>query len=541
MARSETRAPRTWRPVIMGWGGAVAANHPLATLAGYDVLRAGGNAMDAAVAVASTLGVVEPYMSGMGGDAFYLVYEAAEGRAAVINASGPASRQVTAERFAGGIPQAGILSASVPCAVDGWLTLQSRFGTRPLAELMAPAIAHARDGFGATRHCCEFIAETAQKLARDPGCARVFLPSGELPHMGSVICNPDLARTLEAVAHGGRDAFYGGETAREIARFMRAQGGPIDEADLATCRMEIQEPVATLYRGLTILEAPPNSMGFTLLEQLNIVEQFDLAAMGYGSADLIHTLVEAKKLAFFDRERYAGDPRFTDVPLDRLLDKDYARGLAARIDPRHAAPGAVVPSLTGDTTYFAVVDGQGNAVSGIQSLGNLFGSGVMAGATGVLLNNRMHTWHLEPGHPNRLEPGKRVRHTMNPPMALQNGAVRALFGTPGGDTQVQVNLQTLTGLVDVGLDPQQAVEMPRWESFQPGTFASWPHTGADELTAEDRFAPEVIADLRERGHNVRVLGALEGPCSAEVIVRDPETGLLMAGSDPRRDGYAMAF
>ena len=322
---------------------------------------------------------------------------------------------------------------------------------------------------------------------------------------------------------------------------MREGGGLIDAADLNACRPEIQDPIQTAYRDLTILEAPPNSMGFTLLQELNIAEQFDLRAMGCGSADLVHTLVEAKKLAFLDRERYAGDPRFSEPPLSRLLDKTYARGLAAQIDPLHAAESSATPSVGGDTTYFAVVDGSGNAVSGIQSLGNLFGSCVMAGSTGVLLNNRMHTWHLEGGHPNRLEPGKRVRHTMNPPMALHDGEVRALWGTPGGDTQVQVNLQVLTAIVDLGLDPQQAVEIPRWESFQPGTFASWPHTGSDLLTLEDRFAPEVIADLRARGHNVAVLGGLEGPCSAEVILRDPATGLLTAGSDPRRDGYAMAY
>jgi len=525
----------------MGRHAAVASNQPLATLAGYDVLRAGGNAMDAAVAVVSTLAVVEPYMSGLGGDAFYLVYEAAARRATVINASGPAPSGATAERFAGGIPQSGILSVSTPCALNGWLALQSRFGSLPLAELLGQAIAHARDGFGATRHFCGFVAEDAERLRRDPGCRRAYFDDGDLPHVGSIIRNAELARTLEGIANGGREAFYGGAVAGEIDRFMREEGGLIDAADLAACREELQEPIATSYRGLTVLEAPPNSMGFTLLEELNIAEQFDLASMGYGSADLVHTLVEIKKLAFLDRERFAGDPRFGHIPLDVLLDKTYAGRLAREIDPRRAGSRAVAAAVAGDTTYFCVVDGSGNAVSGIQSLGNLFGSGVMAGSTGVLLNNRMHTWHLEPGHPNRLEPGKRVRHTMNPPMALREGEVYALFGTPGGDTQVQVNLQVLTGLVDLGLDPQQVVEMPRWESFQLGTFASWPHTGSDELTIEDRFGADVVAELRSRGHSVRVPGALDGPCSAEVIVRDAATGLVMAGSDPRRDGYAMAY
>ena len=541
MLSLDRESPRTWRPVIMGRGGAVASNHPLATLAGFEVLRAGGNAADAAVAVASTLGVVEPYMSGMGGDGFYLFYDAAARRGTVVNASGPSPLAATAERYAAGIPQDGILSASVPCAVDGWHILRERFGTRPPAELLAAAIGYARDGFGATRHFCDFVTQQAVLLRRDPGCAAIYLPDGELPRLGAIIRNPNLARTFEALASGGRDAFYGGDTARNVARFSREQGGLITEQDLAACRAELQDPIATTYRGLTVLEAPANSMGFTLLQELNIVEHVELARMGVCSADLIHTLVEAKKLAFLDRERYASDPRFSQVPLDRLLDKAYARELAARIDPRRAAPGALVPSVAGDTTYFAVVDGHGNAVSGIQSLGNLFGAGVMDPATGILLNDRMHTWHLEPGHPNRLEPGKRVRHTMNPPLALENGEVRALFGTPGGDAQVQINLQTFTAMVDLGLDPQQAVEMPRWESFQDGTHTSWPHSHTDELTIEDRVPPAVIEDLRARGHNVRLLGPLSGPCSAEIILRDPGTGLLLAGSDPRRDGYAMAL
>jgi gamma-glutamyltranspeptidase len=541
MLNLDRESPRSWRPVIMGRGGAVASNHPLATLAGFDVLRAGGNAADAAVAVASTLAVVEPYMSGVGADGFYLFYDAHERRGTVVNASGPAARAATAERYAAGMPASGILSASVPCAVDGWLMLRERFGTRPLPELLAAAIAHARDGFGATRHFCDFAGQQATLLRRDRGCAQTYLPGGELPRLGAIIRNPALARTLDALAQGGRDAFYGGETAAALARFNREQGGLIGEADLADCRAELQAPIATSYRGLTVLEAPPNSMGFTLLQELNIVESFELGSMGICSADLIHTLVEAKKLAFLDRERYAGDPRFGEVPLDHLLDKAYARELATRIDPRRASTSALVPSIVGDTTYFAVVDGQGNAVSGIQSLGSLFGACVMEPATGVLFNNRMTTWHLEPGHPNRLEPGKRVRHTMNPPLALENGEVRALFGTPGGDAQVQINLQTFTAMVDLGLDPQQAVEMPRWESFQDGLHTAWPHSHADELTIEDRLPADVIDDLRARGHNVRLLGPLAGPCSAETILRDPSSGLLLAGSDPRRDGYAMAY
>jgi gamma-glutamyltranspeptidase/glutathione hydrolase len=279
-----------------------------------------------------------------------------------------------------------------------------------------------------------------------------------------------------------------------------------------------------------------------LLQELGIVEHFDLAAMGALSADLVHTLVEAKKLAFADRERWAGDPRFADVPLGELLSAGYLARRAAEIDSKRAAPArARVAAAAGDTTYFCVVDGEGNAVSGIQSLNSAFGSGVTAGDTGILLNNRMTPWHLEAGHPNRLAPGKRVRHTMNPAMVFRDGELWAVLGTPGGDYQVQVNLQILTAMIDLGYDPQQAAEMPRWSSTQPGQEANWPHDCPDALNLEARFPDEVRADLASRGHPVVALGELDGPCSVEIIRRDAATGMLTAGSDPRRDGWALAY
>ena len=532
---------RTWRPVIMGRGGAVVSNHPLATQAGSDVLRRGGNAADAAVAVGAAIGVVEPHMSGAGGDGFFLVYDAAARAATVIHGCGQAPTAATPERYAGGIPHTGILSASVPGLAGGWEALRARFGIRPAAELFAPAIAYARDGFPATRRFCHFAGRQAAELARDPACARAYLPGGALPTLGTTIRNPALARTLATLASDGAAALYGGDSGRTLAAFVERAGGLISAADLAACHAEEKPPISTTYRGLTVLEAGPTSMGFTLLQELNIVERFDLAGMGFLSADAVHTLVEAKKVAFVDRERHGGDPRYVHAPLDELLSKEYAWELAARIDPRRASRPAIrQPAVAGDTTYFAVVDGAGNAVSGIQSLGGFFGACVMDPETGILLNNRMTWWHLEPDHPNVLAPGKRVRQTMNPPLALQDGIVRYVWGTPGGDDQVQVNLQNFTAMVDFGLDPQQAVEAPRWASVQPGTASVYPHTGADELALEDRFPPAVIEELRARGHTVRVLGPLDGPCSAEVIVRDP-SGLLLCGSDPRRDGWAAAF
>jgi len=264
--------------------------------------------------------------------------------------------------------------------------------------------------------------------------------------------------------------------------------------------------------------------------------------MGALSADLVHTLVEAKKLAFADREQWSGDPRFVDAPLDELLSSQHLARRAAEIDPKRAGrPEMVGATARVDTTYFCVVDGDGNAVSGIQSLNSAFGSGVTAGTTGILLNNRMTPWHLEPGHPNRLQPGKRVRHTMNPPMVFRNGELWAVLGTPGGDNQVQINLQVLTAMIDLGYDPQQAAEMPRWSSTQRGQEANWPHDCPDALNLEARFPAEVRADLAGRGHPVVEVGELDGPCSVEIIRRDAATGMLMAGSDPRRDGWALAY
>jgi gamma-glutamyltranspeptidase/glutathione hydrolase len=363
-----------------------------------------------------------------------------------------------------------------------------------------------------------------------------------VPARGASIVQPDLARTLEQLAGEGAESFYRGALAQRFARGLAEVGALVQADDLAGYYPEEQAPIEITYRGHVVRQSPPNSMGFTLLEELNIVEQFDLAGMGAGSADAIHTLVEAKKLAFEDRERYATDPRFGDVPLERLLSKSHAAELAGRIDRKRAAPVREPVAVGGgDTTYFCVIDGQGNAVSAIQSINSLFGSGVVAGDTGILLNNRMTPWHLELGHANRLMPGKRVRHTMNTPMVLKDGQVWCTFGTPGSDNQVQVNLQVLTAMIDHGYDPQQAAEMPRWSSHLPGQEANYPHEQPYALRLESRLPHGVCAELADRGHPVEMVGDLEGPCSIEIIRREPSNGMLMAGSDPRRDGWAAAY
>jgi gamma-glutamyltranspeptidase len=532
--------PRSYRPLIMGRRGAVASNHPLATQAGLLALQAGGNAVDAAVAVAATLSVVEPFMSGLGGDGFYHVHVRRTGEAVVFNGTGPAPRGASPERYARGIPAAGPLAVSVPGSVGAWGAMHARFGQRPWASLLEAAVHYARDGFGATRACRHFAGEQVTPLRADPRSARVFLRDGRPPAVGALIVQADLARTLDRLATAGADDFYRGEIARGLAAGCQAAGGLVTAGDLTAFEPESQAPIELAYRGYTIRQAPPNSMGWVLLQELGIVEHFDLAAMGALSADLVHTLVEAKKLAFADRERWSGDPRFVDTPLAELLSPAHLARRAAEIDPKRAAPAGAA-AVAGDTTYFCVVDGDGNAVSAIQSLNSAFGSGVTAGDTGILLNNRMTPWHLEPEHPNRLAPGKRVRHTMNPPMVFKDGELWAVFGTPGGDNQVQVNLQVLTAMIDLGYDPQQAAEMPRWSSTQPGQEANWPHDCPDALNLEARFPDDVQAELTGRGHPVVTLGALDGPCSVEIIRRDAGTGMLAAGSDPRRDGWALAY
>src|SRR6516225_7663647 len=375
--------PRCYRPLIIGRRGAVAANHPLAAQAGLMALRAGGNAIDAAVATAVTLAVVEPMMSGLGGDGFYQVYEQASERAVVFNGSGPAPAAATPERYAGGIPRVGALSVSVPGMLAGIAAMHQSFGRLPWCELFAEAITFACDGFAVTPHY--------RHLARD------YRATLDLDPRGAPIVQPDLARTLEEIASEGAETFYRGALAQRLVRGLEAVGALVSAADLADFNAETQEPIAIDYRGFTVLEAPPNSTGFVLLEELKILEHFDLAAMGLLSADLVHVMVEAKKLAFADRERWAADPRTVAAPLAELLSADYTARLAAAIDKRRAASTPMAAAADGDTTYFCTADGEGNAVSGVQSINSGYGSGVMTGDTGILLNNRMTYWHLDAG------------------------------------------------------------------------------------------------------------------------------------------------
>jgi gamma-glutamyltranspeptidase len=533
---------RCRRTLIMGRNGAVGANHPVATQAGLDTLRRGGNAMDAAVAISLTLGVVEPMMSGLGGDGFYQVHSTKTGETRCWNATGAAPFAATPERFATqGMAVRGALSVSTPGCLAGVAAMHAALGSLPWQGLCGAAIVAARDGFAATHGYCHYAATGRPVLEPDARSRAVFLAgmdAGEQP-LAQLIRQPELARTLEEIAQDGAETFYRGRLAQRLVAGMRAAGVLVDERDLAECQPQVQDPIGISYRGFRVSQTPPNSTGFTHLQMLKIVERFDIAALD--PVQRIHVLVEAKKRAFLDRERYGTDPRFGNVPLEQLLSDAYADECAAAIDLSHAAEIALAePETAGDTTYFCVVDGEGNAVSGIQSINSLFGSGVTAGDTGVLLNNRMAYWHLAPGHANRLAPGKRVRHTMNAPMVFKDGSLWAVEGTPGADNQVQVNLQVLTAMMDLGADPQTALEAPRWTSSQQGQGANWPHEGDGRLTIEPEFGKDVLGGLERLGHRLTRVGPLEGPCLVQAI-RVMENGVRMAGSDPRRDGWAGAY
>lgn len=550
-----------YRPVAMGLRGVVCSGHPLASQAGMQALQRGGNAVDAAIATGAALGVVEPMMSGIGGDGFIMVYSAREGAVSVVNATGAAPARATREEYASaGIPMKGIRSVSVPGILGGWVEAHQRFGALRLADVLAPAIELAEEGFPVTATLAAYFAAEAS-LATFPSSRKVYAPEGRTLRPGELLVQRDLADTYRAVAEGGAGAFYHGPLARAIAGCSERERGLLSSDDLASYRAVWQKPLVTGYHGFDVYGSPPNSSGHVLLQELNIAERFDLAEWGIDSPRSIHVMVEAKKRAFADREAFTADPDFADVPIAGLLSKEYAGERAASISLRWASDdvragdpwrfeGRPAPATRrarrsgpsrGDTTCLCVVDRWGNAANILQSVQGSFGSGLIVDGTGVLLNNRMTYWHLDPDHVDCLEPGKRVRHTMNTVMALRDGAVAIVCGTPGADTQVQTNMQLLAHVIDAGYSPVEAVEAPRWRHLQDGTESTIPHTCPDELRLEARFDRTTADALRELGHPVSIIGPWEAAGSAMVIRRDSRTGALGGGADPRRDGYAIAW
>jgi gamma-glutamyltranspeptidase/glutathione hydrolase len=534
------------RPEAFGLRGMVASAHPVAAAIGVSTLQRGGNAFDAAIATAAAEGVLLPMMCGLGGDAFVVLYDARRRETVGFNGSGVAASGATSEYYTSrglkNMPIEGVHSIGVPGAVSVYEAIHRRYGSLPWAELWAPAIRLAEEGLAITAYISQRIGDRAEALGRYPYSAAQWLPNGRAPAAGERWTAPNLARSLRVVAEGGADAFYRGEIAEKLVAFLKQEGALFELDDFARQEADVYRPIATDYRGYQVYETAPPSQGFLLLEQLNILEGFALSHLEPFGVERIHLLVEAKKLAFADRNRYAGDRAFVQWPLEELISKEHAARRRGEIDPRRAGvpAGALVAEHSGDTSYFCVADGDGNAVSFIHSLSHGFGSAVVAGETGITLNNRAgRGFSLDPSDPNVIAPGKRTMHTLNAYLVCKDDRAWLVGGTPGGDQQTQWNTQIITGLIDHNLGLQESVEAPRWYSL-PGTD---PATIKQPMTIclEGRIAPTVGQELTARGHTVRMLGPWAGGGSVQLIQLDPQSGVLRGASDPRPGGAALSI
>ncbi len=522
------------RSPVLARNGMIATSQPLASAAGLRVLMEGGNAVDAGIAAAAVLNVVEPMMCGIGGDLFALYWEAETETLHALNATGRAGARADAAKLrADGLsrmPGWGPHAVTVPGALDGWDELVTRFGTRPLADLLQPAIRHAEEGFPVSEIISVQWKGAEDHLRRHPAAAEAWLVDGErAPEHGEVFRAPELGATFRKIAEQGPDVFYRGEIADRIHEFMEAEGGFVTREDLAAHDSAWVEPIATTYRGVEVFQVPPNSQGFVALEMLNILEGYDdLAALGHNSAAYLHRLIEAKKLAFADRDAYLGDPETMRVPVETLISKDYAAERRALLSLERAAR-EIAPGMTddGDTIYLTVVDEDRNALSLIYSIFGSFGSGLVVPETGIVLQNRGTGFSLEEGHPNELAPGKLALHTNMPGMAFRDGKPWVTYGVMGGDMQPQGHTQVLLNLVDFGMHIQKAGEMARFR-----------HSGSG-VGIESGVDADTRAALTRMGHTVMTrFGAYGG---YQAIMIDWERGVLMGGSDVRKDGAAMGY
>lgn len=536
----------THRPVVTGRRGAIASAHPQASLAGLRILQQGGNAVDAVVAVAAALNVVEPYMSGAGGVGYMTIAVPGRTTPIVLEYIGKAPAAATLDQFSQpGSKDDGIRSPLVPGALGGWLAALERFGTMDRATVFAPAIEYARDGYPVTIKNNEFMAGSRDRLLRWPTSTNAYLHDGATPTPGSILRQPDLARTFEAIVEGGADVLYHGPIGAEIANFSQQNGGLLTVEDLASYTPSWQEPISTNYRGYTTYCPPLPCSGMQYLITLNIVEGFDMAGMGPNSADYLHHLAEAMKLAVADRVNYAPNPA---SPIDAMLDKEYAAARRALIDPNaaaysagerftsHKTPGEIQHGsfesiMRESTTHFTTADADGWAVSCTQTLGGGFGSGVVHGNTGLSLNNFAHWFDDEPDSPNVIAPNKQVEMCLAPSQTWRDGKLFVTVGTPGSFGIMETTPQMLLSVLDHGYSIQAAIEAPRFRTI----------TGR-ELIIEGRVPDSVLDDLRRRGHEIEVLDewtAMVG--GGQGIMVDPDSGAFMAGADPRRDGYALAL
>ncbi len=548
---------------VLGTRGMVACAHYLATQAGVRILTQGGNAIDAAIAANAVMTVVYPSTCSAGGDIFLLIWDAKTQKVHALNGSGRAPQGMTPKYFSSHgmkmIPERGPLSINVPGAVDGWFEALERFGTLPAEVIFAPAIELAEGGMPITQKLAGWLEAAAEGvLGPWSSSAETYLLGGKAPQAGTVLRQSNLAQTYKLLAKEGRESFYKGDLARTITEYVQQCGGVLSKEDMARHTSNWVEPISTNYRGYEVYEFPPNTQGIAALEMLNILEGYDIAQLGYQTPEYLHILLEAKKLAFADRDRYVSDPDFVDVPVERLLSKAYAEQQRERIDLKKAAmQGGTGLEKDGDTMYLCTADKTGNVVSLIQSLYNGFGSGVVGGTTGVMLHNRGSYFSLDPRHVNYLQPGKRTMHTLTPAMVLRNNTPHMAIGTMGGDAQPQVHVQLLTAILDFGLNVQQAISAPRWRSgrFQIEQAGKeielGGQSGVDEylepgirehVVLEEGFPAHTFEQLTALGHSITQNTSWDhGMGHAQAIRIHPHTHVFEGAADPRCDGLALGW
>jgi len=529
------------RPVAMGRNGLVTSAHPLASLAGLDVLKEGGTAFDAVIAVNAVLGVVHPHKCGIGGDVFYLMYSAADHKVFFLNGSGRSPLEASIDAFRGHgherVPRRGVLSVSVPGCVHGWGEMWKRFGTLALSRLLKPAVSYAGEGFPLSHSVADFLMKNKDTVSQETNLRQVFMRGGHTARPGDIVRQEQLARTLELLGNEGTEFFYKGEIANKIHNYIAKKNGLLTRKDLELHTSTWDEPVSISYGEYRIYQTPPNTQGLATLLAFNILEGMDIAAMGCDTPELVHYLVEAKKIAYQYRDQYITDPEYVPIEYEDILDKQYASRLRKMINPIRARADDNKGESEGNTTFFAAADREGNVVAGIQSLYSPFGSGCAVDETGIILQNRGTSFSLDPTHINRLEPHKRTFHTLTSSIITKNGLPVVAFGTSGADAQPQIHLQVITQLLHFGLNIQEAIEVPRWVH---GTI--FPGDSLPYLNMEGRFPIEVAATLESWGHNIRMVDDWAPEAGqAQGIVILPETNVYTGGADPRTDGYAVAW
>ncbi|MEQ9443248.1 MAG: gamma-glutamyltransferase [Cyclobacteriaceae bacterium] len=539
-----TGKPFATRSEVIAQHGMAATSQPLATQTALHILRQGGNAIDAAIAANAVLGLTEPTGNGIGGDLFAIVWDAKGEQLLGLNASGRSPYDLSLEYFEeqglDQVPTLGPLSVSVPGCVSGWFALHERLGSLPMTTLLQPAIDYARDGFPLTEVIAAGWAGNARVLKQYEGFSDIYMPHGKPPAKGEVFKNPYLSNTLETIAKEGQEAFYKGDIARTIAEYVQAQGGFLSYRDFTDHEAEWVTPVSTNYRGYEVYELPPNGQGTAVLQMLNILEGYDLASMGFGSAEYIHHLVEAKKLAFEDRAKYYADPAFVQIPMEQLISKEYAQARSELIDPAQAGDEYPAGELEqGNTIYMTVADDEGNMISLIQSNYSGMGSGMTPPELGFVLQNRGALFSLEEGHNNVFEPHKRPFHTIIPAFVMKENKPYMSFGLMGGAMQPQGHVQVLVNMIDFGMNVQEAGDAPRINHSSASQPTGGKMSDGGILSMESGFSQETIQQLLRMGHTIQSSRGIYGGYQA--IKYDAEQDVYIGASESRKDGQAAGY